>query len=227
MRSTVLFAVALLAGTFVAGTVRAEQLFFEVSGRSQTGEHPAYSYFSWRIADDPYGSPLVPFGGPLTWNIEGESWVGVTQRTELPESSPVNNAYRSTNFPEFPGFLYVHRFGIHLIQSGSGGAGGWSVLPNQLATTGSYGGSAFTSPLDVTSYLSLPNGNSFVGTNYRFTAVEFTLDELDYGDSTAGRLPALSFTARFFGVPEPTSALLLAIGLCAVGYRRRFAGPIS
>jgi hypothetical protein len=226
MRSAILFAVVLVAGTFVTGTARAEQLFFEVSGRSQTGDHPAYSHFNWRIGSDPYGSPISFLGPIVTWSIEGNSWVGVTQRTELPENSVINNAYRYTDLSQSTPLPVVHGFSIHMNYTGSGGAGGWSVRPDQLATTGSYSGGGLSAPLEVTSYLALPNGNSFVGTNYRFTAVEFTLDELDYGDSAAGRLPHLSFTARFFGVPEPTSAVLLTMGLCAVGHRRRFAGPI-
>jgi hypothetical protein len=221
MRSAILFAVVLVAETFATGAVRAESVFFEVSGRSQTGDQPAYSHFSWRIGEDPYGSPLSFLGPIVIWSIEGESWVGVTQRTELPADSLINYEYRNSDLDPATSFL-GHRFTIHMTYTGSGGAGGWSVRPDQLATTGTYGGGRISSPLEVTSYLSLPNGRSFLGTNFRFTAVEFTLDELDYGDLATGRLPAMSFTARFLGVPEPASALLLAIGMCTVGHRRRF-----
>jgi hypothetical protein len=158
------------------------------------------------MADDPYGSPFEPYGQPAIWWIDHPNLIGVTQRTELAEDSAINLAYRSTNLMEWPHFTYRHLFGLHAVD---GPTGGWTARPDHFFTTGSYGGNAFTSPLHVTSYLSLPNGNSFVGTDYRFTAAEFTLDELSYGSFSR----IVSFTAKFYGVPEPGTLTLVL--LCA------------
>jgi hypothetical protein len=194
MRSVLLVAVVL-----VAGTARGEVLLVEASSRFEATccAENVFSIF-WR----PYEMPNVS----LSW-LASEGTVGIPQRMEIAPSHFINNAYRASDF------AVGNPFGVkHWFELGSlGFVKAWTVTPQEFLTNGVYDVLGGQRGLEIATHFSPPNGNSFLGTDYRFTAAELTVNELQYGDNF--EVPHIfDFTMRFYiAAPEPTSALPLIL----------------
>lgn len=217
MRSALLVAVVLMAGT-----ARGEFLVTEVKSTFwQNGLlYSSPTSIGWEIREYPAaaGVQINP------------SLVGIAQRREIIGDTAfyLNSSYRNIDFnnDNSSPFEYEHAFSLEV--SGDGvGPRRISLSTRELFVVGGShedSGPFSLKRLDVTPHYAPPNGNSFVGSDMRFTAIEFTLnawtdednDEL-IGTASQTRI----FTVRFYGVPEPTSAL--PIMLCAiVAYAARF-----
>lgn len=169
---------------------------FLFSGR---GTLPTQVVYSWSF------SPEIRF----QFNA-GESWIGVPQRQEIAVDSPLNQKYQIHDFDKAPAnheWAFDSSLGFRYV-----------LVPSFRL----FHDAAYYSPSDKTtiidSHYSPPNGNSFVGTNERFTAMIVTQGPIVAGEEFFGH--QLSFTIQFYGVPEPTSGLLLMIGLISAGMIR-------
>jgi len=188
----------------VVSPVRAnESLLSEISVSeflfSGRGTLPTQVVYSWSF------SPEVR----LQFSA-GESWIGVPQRQEIAPDSPLNQLYQLRDFDKVPAnheWAFDSSLGFRYL-----------LVPSFRL----FHDAAYHSPFDKTtiidSYYSPPNGNSFVGTNERFTAMVVTQGPIVDGGEFFGH--RLSFTIQFYGVPEPTSGLLLLIGMISMGIIR-------
>lgn len=217
MRSVLLAAAVLCANAvLVAGTARGEWLFAEITNHSENVgpqnsvivSGPTSSGFLWSYYPSSW-PPLSQYG--KNWRL-ADVTIGVPSRKDIETSgfTQLNDVYYEFDESNFA--LARDFFGHHFWMSTlTGGVIGGNVPLHKLFTSGTYGS------LVLTSHFTPPNGMSFVGTNYRFTAVEFTLDNVQ--DLPDPNLPGafkqiVDFTVRFYGVPEPGTLTLIMV--CAV-----------
>lgn len=146
----------------------------------------------------------APGSGNTGFNTS-DADVGLLQSSPIAADTLLNSWYRFFDFSvENPGGG-EHAFTIN---GGGGVVAMWSLQAEDLFTAANYG-DGFAQEIEVTPHISLPNGNSFVGTGWYFSAMEFELHERTPGPT----YDTLSFSVRFLGVPEPASLAMLFVGL--------------
>lgn len=210
MRYAVSFSLAVI---LLASPARADVLLTEVTKEFSRLPGPCCI-----VAPESIGwQSRVPEPG-IGWNADPAS-TGVPQTAPIPFGNTINSLYHFYDFSVNNEALVEHVFKW---SDGTGLISQAGLHPTALFTTGTYGiadinGSAFS----VVSHFTPPNGNSFIGTGLQFTAIELTVDKHIVPVNESDR-EIIQFTARFYGVPEPATAVMgLWIGLCSLCARRR------
>lgn len=194
----------------VTASARAETLLVEIDFNDTNA--CCINTFQQSLSWEFYNSP-----GGIGGTYVREDLIGVKSRQAIGPSGVLSQWYREWDFTVENPSGASHVF---FIEGGGDGIASFGLSPHKLFTQATYTqGSSQT--VTVTPHITLPNGNSFVGTDWYFTAVEFEVLDV-YNSSTHGDTERRRIAIRFFGVPEPTSALLLfASSLPLAFYRRR------
>jgi hypothetical protein len=154
------------------------------------------------------GWHYYPNTGGFAFASVDASLIGVPQRWELGPNAIVSSFYRGFDWNvENPTGAY-HSFQL---SQPHGGIGIASLAPAKLFTAATY--VDFRSTLEVIPHYTPPNGNSLLGTPFYFSALEFEVLEDTIGQNE-GDINTRKIAMRFYGVPEPSSCLLLIMGCC-------------